>query len=1696
MNRASRFAGTFPKRGFLTGLITLGLAFLLPLVSYGATYYASPSGSGSTCSASSRCSLATAQSKLSGGDTLILGDGTYSTTIANTPSGTSGAYTIIKSENDGGAIVQSTNSTRPLQIGGSYIQVEGIKFVSNVSGSNTDAAWITGSRNKIFRSAFVTTPNSDAGNNTSNVIISGTYNLMEDCWAWGGGRYKFLIYGGNAANGSEGHHNILRRCVGRHDRDNSSLGEAIFTSYSGRDNLFQNCIGLNSDQNPYYNTGYWHGMFFLEKGYSGAGSAVASGPITIRGSIGINISAPFLLETNATYYNSQDRTITVTDSIGWNNSGGLQFGYYNATGHIDTINHVTFGNVTDTSGGEAGQGAGFRAGVTAASTGSTSKNSLYYNMETGLYNVRGTNTYNSFYSVDINLAGSSTASNSVANVNPLTGSLKYLPRIETGSPLKGAGSAGSDIGANVLYKWGTSGTLWGETGYDTVTSEPLWPWTNEARIKADMGSYPSNWPAGNLPNPVRGFTAGTSKDGSSQTLTKYIWEYLGNQIPADIYGAGPAPGTQPDTSAPAVTAFTVPGNSTSLTFSVSSFTASDNTGVTGYLITESSAAPAAGAAGWSATAPASFTVATVGSHTLYGWAKDAAGNVSLPLSATITVSTPVADTTAPVITSFLIPTTSTSLTVPVSVLGATDNVAVSGYCVTTVNSSTGCAWSAAAPTNVTFAAAGTQSAYAWAKDASGNVSTAVTDAVTITLSQTGNIYYVRPDGHDSASGKGNTSNTSTGAWLTLQHAANLVAAGDTVYVADGNYAGFMLRASGTSSMPITFQAIGTGANIISRNATTSDGINIESYSSILPSYIVIDGFNVSNQPRMGIRVIGGTGVVIKNNTVRNSLDCGIFSGNTPSIQVLDNTTYNNGTTGLQHNIYVSNAASDNCVIRGNIVYGANGGNGIQVNGDYLEGGDGYIDNAIIEDNIVYSNRQKGLSLISIRYATVQNNVIYNNGTSAGGIHIVDQQGSHYSINNMVVNNTIDEPSIAAVRINSGSTGNTVFNNICIGSTGIVFEGSGNYQSNNYSSTGGSGIFANYAGHDYRLSAASPAIGYGLATYQSDTPPALDIIGTTRPQNGVIDAGAYEYISATDTSKPVVTSFAVATSSTSLTVPITSFAATDNVGVTGYLVTESATAPTAGAAGWSASVPASYTFSGSGARTAYAWAKDAAGNVSNSLSDSLTITVPDATVPTVSLTSPANNATLSATAAITASASDNVGVTMVEFYLNGSLLAATNVAPYALNWDTTAYANGSYTLNAKAYDAAGNVAQSSNVSVTVNNPVPDTAAPTVSVTAPANGATVSGTVAVSAGATDNVGVTKVEFYLNGVLQTTLASSPYSFSWNTAAVANGVYVISAKAYDAAGNVGQSASVTVTVSNDTTAPVVSIASPVTNSTVAGTVLVSANASDNVGVTKVEFFVNGTLRTTDISAPYSFSWDTTAVANGAYTISAKAYDAAGKVGQSLSSSVTVNNLVAPTAKAIAFVQVAYATPQTPTQAVTVAYPRTQTAGNMNIVVVGWNDTTSSVQSVNDSAGNVYTLAAGPISGTGLRQSIYYAKGIKGGSTSVTVTFNAKANYPDIRILEYAGVSTLDKTAGKSGNSSTCSSGSVTTTAAKGLIFSANTVATMTRRAGTGFTKRTITSPDGDIAQDRIVSSVGTYTASAPLSYPGPWVMQTVAFK
>jgi len=208
-------------------------------------------------------------------------------------------------------------------------------------------------------------------------------------------------------------------------------------------------------------------------------------------------------------------------------------------------------------------------------------------------------------------------------------------------------------------------------------------------------------------------------------------------------------------------------------------------------------------------------------------------------------------------------------------------------------------------------------------------------------------------------------------------------------------------------------------------------------------------------------------------------------------------------------------------------------------------------------------------------------------------------------------------------------------------------------------------------------------------------------------------------------------------------------------------------------------------------------------------------------------------------------------------------------------------------------------------------------------------------------------------------------------------------------------------------------------------------------------------------------------------------------------------------TASTITYIQGNYATPQTAQTKVIVTFTAAQAAGDLNVIVVGWNDSSSVVKTVTDKRGNTYTRAIGPtvVSGS-LSQSIYYAKNIAAaaaGANSVTVTFLAAAVNPDIRILEYRGVDPnypVDVAAAGSGSTFTSSTATARTTNAADLIFGANMVRTSTIGPGSSFTRRLLTSPDGDIAEDRMVTATGSYSATAPLKSSGPWIMQMVALR
>ncbi|MDC0709181.1 Ig-like domain-containing protein [Stigmatella sp. ncwal1] len=277
---------------------------------------------------------------------------------------------------------------------------------------------------------------------------------------------------------------------------------------------------------------------------------------------------------------------------------------------------------------------------------------------------------------------------------------------------------------------------------------------------------------------------------------------------------------------------------------------------------------------------------------------------------------------------------------------------------------------------------------------------------------------------------------------------------------------------------------------------------------------------------------------------------------------------------------------------------------------------------------------------------------------------------------------------------------------------------------------------------------------------------------------------------------------------------------------------------------------------------------------------------DNTGPSATLLSPTHGALLRGNVVLDATASDPNDVTRVDYYSGQSLLGAYPVSPqtsHAATWYTWSVPDGVHRLTARARDSLGNVGISAEVVVTIDN-----TPPSAEFTAPQAYATLRGILPVSATAQDANGVAKVEFYAGDQLMGTATTAPYTVSWDSRAGPNGHISLTTRAYDTAGNVQVSSSHPVSVDNS--APTVALTSPSNGASLFLSTTLQASAADNVGVTQVVFYDGATVIGTDTSAPYSVSWSLLFVPKGTHTLTAKAFDAVGNVTSSAPVTVKVN--------------------------------------------------------------------------------------------------------------------------------------------------------------------------------------------------------------
>lgn len=490
-------------------------------------------------------------------------------------------------------------------------------------------------------------------------------------------------------------------------------------------------------------------------------------------------------------------------------------------------------------------------------------------------------------------------------------------------------------------------------------------------------------------------------------------------------------------------------------------------------------------------------------------------------------------------------------------------------------------------------------------------------------------------------------------FATIQHGADVAVANDTVIVTPGTYAGAFIDHSGTAGNLITIQGQ-PGAIVTSPGVGGTNPDNFE----IRANYIKIDGFEVKNAGRSGISILGDpapdelVGDVISHNFCHNNGRWGIFTGYARDVLIEYNET---SFSAAEHGIYVSNSA-DNPIIRFNNSHD-NKSSGIQINADPELDGDHIISNAVVDSNIIHDNGKPGgggaaINLASVRNSLFVNNLLYNN--HFGGIAGWDDgncpcgAGGDFiwgTRDNKFYNNTVIMPSDGRypVSLLDGSINNALKNNI--------FIHLGTRPSIGTDDTSQPGIDSDYNlvrnvftandGTDFISLSQWRALGGGHDQHSTLYNPANPLLVNQAGNDYHLIAGSQA----------------------------------TNIGTTVTGVPDDLDGiPRPQGAAFDTGC--------------YEFVEACPGDVTD---------------PTVSITSPANLATVGDTISIDANADDNCAVTKVEFYVDGILLGFDANSPYSINWNTRQNTDGAHVLTAIAYDSSNNTGNSIAVNVSVSNP---------------------------------------------------------------------------------------------------------------------------------------------------------------------------------------------------------------------------------------------------------------------------------------------------------------------------------------------------------------------------------------------------------
>ncbi|MEO5577369.1 MAG: Ig-like domain-containing protein [Gaiellaceae bacterium] len=796
-------------------------------------------------------------------------------------------------------------------------------------------------------------------------------------------------------------------------------------------------------------------------------------------------------------------------------------------------------------------------------------------------------------------------------------------------------------------------------------------------------------------------------------------------------------------------------------------------------------------------------------------AYDVAGNRSSRTSLTV-ATTACPDTQPPTAPTNLVQSDATQSTVSLTWTPSSDNIGVFAYSTylngTQVASTTG--------TNYTFASLTCGTGYMLAVEAydlAGNISarSSLPGATSACPGDPGTTYYV-----DDATGNDANAGTSEAApWKTLAKAGSApLLPGDALLLRrGGSWTGSLtVSRSGTAAAPIAVGAYGAGAQPIVSGAGSCVVLS--------GSWIVLRDVHADNCSWAGVELLGSNDRVENSLITRNVAGVDIKSSALDS-KILGNEIRDNN----KMSVLTSSPTNDDSGAFGVLV----AGDRTEIAYNTISGSDAF--------SYDYGRDGAAVEIYGGRESTIHHNLAIENQdfTELGHSRSADNT---YSYN--VVRSSLGTSKFLITRGSSSSFGpvlrthaynNTVFltgsasqgfvcssgctrdilrlrDNVIqavwkVGyADGPVDEDHDLFSGGIVQFTkGASSIIANprfvgSTGEDLHLQGSSPAVdngaNLGLERDFDMLPVPVDGNG-----DGVVDTdiGAYEYrvTAGTDTTPPAAPSNLIATGSTASSVTLSWSAATDNVAVVGYGLYRDGTA--IGSSG-----ATNYTFTGLSCGTSYTLAVDAydaAGNRSAKAS----VTLPTSSCADVNPPSPPTNVTVTATSltsvALAWSASiDDSGVAGYGLYRDGALVGSATQLGYTF---TGLSCGTSYSFAVDAYDSAGN-RSAKTYWPAATLACADTESPSVSVTSPAAGATVSGTVTLSANASDNIAVTQVKWFVDGAeVGWDGNGAPWTSSWNSSAFSDGSHVIFARASDAAGNWGTSASVGFNVGNDPPPP-----------------------------------------------------------------------------------------------------------------------------------------------------------------------------------------------------------------------------------------------------------------------------------------------------